>query len=312
MGRKLFKKNGYIYDEYGAPLKQYQSTTGDKNYAVIVTCGHCGHGYSILIMFPRFCQNAEAAIESVRAIPRVKRDKKDFVLDVFEITDIESMFINCINDRDPYLRGYFGKDDKEITDRRVVRRDVLEELLKNNPSVDVRELFDEYRIKTADEYYNNQVLERFFAPRIQGGRVVYPSKVNKEELKEEYFKQNCIRFGLNKNNVAIISLYYQMYGEENPLGIKYRNGKFIYKNKWGKIFYYDIEEKYLSKMMESGIVDENGPIIPESVIEKIIEETKPVQTISPIDKFKRRYNIYIEKNKKKETPSGSENQPNNQ
>lgn len=312
MGRKLFKKNGYIYDEFGTPLKQYQSTSGDKSYAVIATCGHCGDGYYIPIMFPRFCQNAEVAVDSVRAIPRVKRDKRDFVLDVFEITDIESMFINCINDRDPYLKGFFNKDDRELQDRRIVRKDVLEELLKDNPKANVRELFSNYGIKTAEEYYGNQVLQRFFAPRLQGDKVVFAHKVNREELKQEYFKQNCIRFGLKKNNVAIISLYYQIYGEENPLGIKYKNGKFVYKDRWNKVFYYDIEEKYLSKMMEAGIVDEKGPIIPEPVIEEIVAETKPVQMVSAVEKFNRRFQKYVDKKKEKEVPPGGETQPNNQ
>lgn len=312
MGRKLFKKNGYIYDEHGAPLKQYQSTSGDKTYAVIAICGHCGDGFGIPIMFPTFCQNTEAAIESVRAIPRVKRDKKDFALDVFEITDIESMFINCINDRDPYLRGFFNKEDKEILERRIVRRDVLEELLRHNSDANIKDLFNDYQIRTADEFYNNQVLQRFYAPRVQGNKVVYPKRVNTEELKEEYFKQNCIRFGLRKNNVAIISLYYQIYGEENPLGLKYRNGKFIYKDKWGNIFYYDIDEKYLSKMMEAGIIDERGPIIPESAIEEVVEEAKPVQMVSAIEKFNRRFQKYEDKKKEKSSSSNGGNQPNNQ
>ena len=305
MGRKLFKKNGYIYDEYGTPLRQYQSISGDKSYAVIAACGHCGDGFYIPIIFPRFCQDKQAAVDSVRAIPRVKRDKKDFVLDVFEITDIESMFLNCINDRDPYLKGFFTKDDKELQDRRIVRRDVLDELLKDNPKANLRELLTDYRIKTADEFYGNQVLQRFFAPIIQGERVVFVNNVNREELLEEYYKQCCIRFGLKKNNVAIISLYYQIYGEENPLEIKYANGKFIYKDKWNKIFYYDIEEKYLTKMMDAGIIDENGPIIKPEVEEEMFYSSKPMQMVSAIDKFNKRFKKFEEMKKahqpKKET-----------
>ena len=126
MGTKLFRKNGYLYNELGVPVTLCQSTSGDRAYVVIAACGHCGDGFYIPIAFPRFCQSKEAAIESVKSIPRVKRDKKDFVLDAFEITDIESMFLNCINDRDPYLKGYFTKDDRELQDRRIVRQDVFD------------------------------------------------------------------------------------------------------------------------------------------------------------------------------------------
>ena len=126
-------------------------------------------------------------------------------------------------------------------------------------------------------------------------------------MMDEYYKQCCIRFGLKKNNVAIISLYYQMYGEDNPLGIKYRDRKFIYEDRWHNIFFYEIDEKYLSKIINAGLVDERGPIIEQKVEEEVFVSSKPVQKVSAVDKFNRRFKKFEEiKNKGKNQPTEPE------
>lgn len=317
MGSKLYNKNGYLYNARGSQLRQIWSDS-DKNkaYAVIAMCGHCGDGYYIPIIFPKCCIDAESAIEAVKVIPKVKRNKKNVILDVFEISTLENMFLELVNDRDPYLKGFFTKDDKELLDRRVVYKESFLEVSKCEKNLSDIELVEIYGIKTADEYYNNQVLQRYFAPVLQGTRLIFPKKVaNRQEMMEEYYLQNCLRLGIRKNNVTIISLYYQMYGEDNPLGIHYKNKNFTYKDMHNNIFYFAIPEKHLHKLQEKGFIDGNLPV------RKVTEKAETENYKSDYDRgnvalsrFEKRYKKFEQKkaeqrSKKQENYSGDNGTP---
>ena len=72
--------------------------------------------------------------------------------------------------------------------------------------------------------------------------------------------------GLKRGKVNALSWYYQLYGENNKLGIKYNKGVITYKNTYGENIEVDVPDEivgYLddAKIRFSMIPDENKPEI---------------------------------------------------
>ncbi len=301
MSQKNFKKDGVLYDSKGAIVSNLHAEE-NKNFAVIARCGHCGRGYYIPVLFSVYCKDIYAAIERVKAIPRVKRDQKDVIIDAFEITQLEDHLINSISDRDSFLKGFYDKDSPEIQARRLMISSRVEDVFNEN--IDIPETELKEMIKTADTFDETFVLQRQFAPIIQGNRITYSSRYDRKQLIEDYFTQAVLRHGVRKANVYFMSMYYQIYGKNNKLGLVFDNGWFVFRGKDGKLHSYAVDDVYYQKLVESGVFERD----------KIVEEEKPLfengqtKQVSAIDRFNRRMSRYNEKrnNDLKEKQPGEE------
>ena len=289
MPSKIIRDGDYLIDSFnGAPISKITSDDdSDKRFAVIVKCGHCGDGYFIPIMFTIMCKDVETAIERVKANPRVKRDKPNVVLGTFELTQHEQFFIQAINDHDPYLKGFQGKHDDQIRERRVY--DELSRKYMESRFYDKRR--DDVAIKTAEDYHPYYVLERFFAPRFNGERLLHQRKVVKDELLREFFMQNCIRHGIKKGEPFFLALYYQQYGKNNDLGVEYYNGYFTFEVDGKKRTLIIAEDQM--KFMDEKVQEEKE-------IERLKKQEKErfssgqrKPSHSQIDRFKNKWQRYI-------------------
>ena len=303
MGLKVFRKgadeSSELYNEKGGYLGKLHGEN-DKNFAVIIMCGHCGNGYYIPVLFSCYCKDIETAIERIKAMPRVKRDYKDVIIDAFEIDDKENYFIKSINDHDPYLLGYDGEDDELLQARRLPTKLRIEKILENYSDATDSEL--KSLIETADSFDEKYVIQRYYAPRIQGGKVTYLKRFDRKEFLEEYFTRETFRLGIRKRDLHFISMYYQIYGKNNKLGIKYSDGYLIYKPADWKIWKYEVDE--LNKMLidESEtlrqIIDQKDAKQPEFF------SGREIKRETALDKFKRRMAKHNDKNGPEEQNAG--------
>ena len=299
MSEKNFKKEGVLYDSKGAVVTNLHSDE-NKNFAVIAKCGHCGRGYYIPIMFSAYCKDIHTAIERVKSIPRVKRDNKDVIIDAFEITQLEDHLINSISDRDSFLKGYYTPDSPEIQVRRLLVDSRVEELFEENKGISEDEL--KAIIRTADTFSEDFVLQRQFAPIIQGGKIIYSRRYDRKQLLEDYFTKAVYRHGVRKANTYFMSMYYQLYGKNNKLGLVFDNGWFVYRDEDGKLHSYAVEDVYYEKLVASGVFERDKKVEEE----KIAFERGDVKTVSAIDRFNRRMSRFNEKNKSKQRQPGEE------
>lgn len=272
MSRVNIKKDGYLVnDVYGYVIDEIHSDN-DKCYAVIAECGHCRKEYRIIIMFTQKCKDLKTAIEMTKSTPMVRRDKKNCIIDAFEITPFEKFCIDAINDHDEYLRGYLLKDTEEMLERRVL----CEEMLPRVNDDAGRYL----QVKTAEQYNKNYVLERYFSPFYQGEKLVFPQKVNRKDLVHDFIQRGCIRYGMLRNHYYFLALYYQLYGEDNDLRIEKRGNYFYYK-KYDEIVACEIPENMLHQ------IETKMQVMPKEEKQPTDEfvSARPIERKSQTEKF---------------------------
>ena len=265
MANKMIRDGEFLRDRHGGVFTSLgRDEERNKCYAVIVRCGHCGEGFYIPIMFTTRSGSVRNAIEDIKMTPRVKREKSDCVLDAFEISELEKFIVDAINDHDDYLKGYVAKDTWKMEDRRISAY-----------------WDDETEIRTADDYHYYDVLARTFAPRYVGSELIVPTRINRKELLQEFFKCAAVRYGFKREDPFFPMLYYMQYGEENDLGIKF-DGKIVsYKFK-SEDFEFPIKENMLKYVERYGIKET------EKKREYFSENLDEIKLPSRIDKFNAR------------------------
>ena len=301
MPSNIIRKNGYLRDsETGCISDKVISDNPEENkvYAAILRCGHCGDGYFIPIMFTAKAKDVYSAIETVKTNPRVQRQKKDVVLAAFEITELEQYFIETVNNHDPYLKGWHLKGNDQILDRRVYSDNEEHSINKR-----YNRRLDDRNIKVADDYRSYYVLERFFAPRMQGDNIVPASrKINRDELMREYFTQNTIRHGMKKGNAFFLALYYQQYGKNNDLGLEYYNGYITFMND-GKRWTYEVKPEAEIRLDQKVKEEAEQERLQKQEEEKFLQK-KGKATSSAIDRFNNRMQRHNEKKSKLNSSEG--------
>ena len=284
MANKKVRDGDFLRDENGgACFSLGRAEDKNKCYAVIVRCGHCGDGYYIPIMFTTKAINVKSAIEDIKMTPKVKRDKVYCVLDAFEISELEKFIIDAVNDHDDYLKGYVEEDSWRMEDRRIAM------------------VFDDgMNVKTADEYHYYDVLARAFAPRRVGSELIVPTRINRKELLQEFFRCAAIRYGYKREDPFFPMLYYMQYGEDNDMGIRLKNNtiSFDFKN---ESFNYPVSEKVLKYFERFGVSEQA-----KKKEEYFSGKYDDVKVPSAIDKFKARmdrFKKYQEEASRKATES---------
>lgn len=286
MPSKTIRKKHELYNLKGGLLNTIVDPDGNnKEYAVIAKCGHCELGYFIPIMFLQYAKDAKLAAEATRINGFVKHDDKDCILDVVELHGLEYTFIENANRGDPFLNGYITKDDDAMINRQVAD-DPNIDYYKNNPTITP----PTQNIKTADAYYPVQTLEKAYAPIFDGNKYIYPRNLNAKQLLHDFIREKTFMRGVIKGDISYLSLYYQMYGENNELGIKLKDNKFYcFAKNTRKV--YEIPQVYLNHIKESGILEKDAnpkTTEPEITYKNVIESPTDKKRPSQVDKFKAR------------------------
>ncbi len=236
-----------VYNCRGNLIRSLGTKENDKYYAVVAKCGHCGDGYFIPIMFSVFAPNAKLAAETIKDLPRIKRGTKDCIMAVKEISFLEYLLIETINNKDEYLTSSrFDKINEDVMRRRVPMPERKEYLLKERG--EEKKKVD--RSKTADMYDDDCVLQIYFGPIQNGEHYVYPQNPNMRVVLDEYFHANCIKLGIKKKNITTLSIYYQIYGKDNPVGIFFDGRRIGYKSGNG-VRMIELHQEQIEKILES-------------------------------------------------------------
>lgn len=83
-------------------------------FKVTAMCGHVGRGRYVSIDFPVRASSEKEAVLKVRSFSRVKKGRKDAILEVSTITRQEFDDLRRKNSRDPYLRCHCRSDQARI------------------------------------------------------------------------------------------------------------------------------------------------------------------------------------------------------
>ena len=302
MATTVSRDGNNLVDKYGSPISEVNSDN-DKYYAVIVKCGHAGEGYFIPIMYPINAKDKESAIEIVKKVKsRVQRDKPDCVLAVFEIDLVDYLLIELINEHDTYLKGFERKGDESNRHRRVYK----EFSQRYMQSRIYNKRLDDREMKTADEYDDDYVLERTFAPRRQGDKIIpAPTNVKKDVLLREFYNKKCMRYG-TKGDIALLSLYYQKYGRNNDLGLEYEPG-YLHMFSEGKPRTWEVTDVIASHL--DPVYQAEKKAAKEQRDRETYFSGRNINNLSQMEKFKRRMNAHALKNVEKTDPEENAPEP---
>lgn len=218
----VIREGKKIIDPETGIAYEYQGDN-DNNYLIVLKGAHCGgNKYFIPIMKAVQAKDAESAVFFAKKTARVARHKKDCVLGVMRITMLESALIHDINERDPYFRA----ENRELeNDEETLRRRIVDNAFYKEGD----------EIKEATEYDEDCVLQRYFAPIKYGKKYVWPKSMNLRHVLDEFLYYGTQKYGIERGYFTLPCLYYQQYGENNMLGIKYKDGILGYKKGEEKI-----------------------------------------------------------------------------
>jgi len=293
MGSDYIKKDGKLLNVITGKETIYTGQN-QKFYAVVLKCGHCGTGYYIPVIKGIMAPNMDIACKFARETGRVKRTNKDYLIAICEISQVESMLIQNINTQDPYFSSLskYDVNEEEIINRRIMNEDRLRACVEKNQ---VPEFNTADKI---DEYY---VVERYCAPSIVGNKIIYPKHINVRQMLTEFFDVKMVRHGLERGTVTALSLYIQIRGDDNPLGIKYNNGIISYKDTNGNIKHIELtggKRSHVDAVMQKRRKEKEDDII-------AIEELKNKMP-TKVDRFKARLAKTVKLQANNNDESGSE------
>ena len=128
--------------------KTMNGNPSKKYYLVTAMCGHVGKRKYVPINFAVRAENASEAAQLVKTFPRVKRHRKDAILECVEITREQYLIQKNINRRDPYLNAkcHAGVEMEEDFMKRV-------QSIKRKKKKERRPLSMKYRAWKAEGKY---------------------------------------------------------------------------------------------------------------------------------------------------------------
>ena len=122
-----------------------------KYYAVHCRCGHVGINHYIEIVFAVIATSRKEAAEKARGFARVKHNKKNAIIDCYEITREEYDAIIETNKNDPYLRCKNIQEQRSIEgfESRILDETKNTVVKKNKQE---RKDFVKYKLKKQKQY----------------------------------------------------------------------------------------------------------------------------------------------------------------
>ena len=204
-------------------------TDENKNrvFGAVVMCGYAGVGYYIPILFPVVAKDIESAKKILLTYPRVKANVAGCILSIKEISATEAEFIKLINLYDPYLTY---SNSKVMIARRKILMPFYAKMLNDKISghhlsgvekerLEKLQCCDVDKVKFSEEYGSYYVLQKYFAPSLEKGQIVYPKRINLDNVLRDYFESRTLHLGVKSENMQVISFYLRLFGNHNPLGI---------------------------------------------------------------------------------------------
>lgn len=280
MSNYVIRDNNGFIDAQTGEFFEYRGGN-DKNFAVIARCGHClDKHYFIPVVKSTRAKDAESAAYFIRQTARVQRDKNNCIIDVCEVSILEDMLIHTINEKDPF---FIAHSQREVDVDDTMRRRIIDEKYARFHG----------HVKTAEEYDEDCVVERFCAPRWQGEKLIYPQNINMREMLDEFFKQKVRIYGCDGGFLTLMCLYYEIYGVNNALGIKYnsQHGILGYINSNGDKFAKKLPlelQKHMDEYERKRKEAEERAAEQKRREEELLRREVSTRRISPIDRFKAR------------------------
>ena len=129
-----------------------------KYYAVHCRCGHAGIHYYVEIVFAIIAENGKKAAAIARRFPRVKHNKKNAIIDCYEISREQYEEIIMRNHNDPYLKCKNRQEQRLIEgfESRIIKE--ANEVSRKNPKKETKKYAKSKRILLEDikikEFYS--------------------------------------------------------------------------------------------------------------------------------------------------------------
>ena len=274
--------NNLLLDKKTGSLRIFEPSDELRYFAVLVKAGHCGNGYYNPLLLPIATTSQEMAIEIAKNLSRVKK-RNDIILGVEEINQTQFLAVEYINDCDPYFHlTRAGATVRDMDERRIPMKGLIN---WQKREITTPEKLDIEEVKTASEYDEKYVLQRYCAPLRYGKQFVYNRKIKMKNLIDDFIHQGTIEQGIKNKKLSILSMYYQLNGKNNRLGIGYKNGIITFKDAQGTEFELPLPQS-MRDHIEASIKHEEEISSPEETI------TKPVILPSRRSKFASKYAKY--------------------
>ena len=289
---KFKLQDGLFYDTRTGTAQSFDATGSQEDcYAVLIQSGHCGKGYYIPQIRAIKADSAELAIAIAKNSSRVKTNRKNSILAVCKISQKERAAIDYINGCDPYRNTTTNTDALPyVQARRIVMQEAVD--FENTGEYGKVPLD---AVRTAEKYPEKYVLQRHLAPSFYGDKLIFPKNINLRNILDDFFYYGTIEHGFNHGKVPAIAFYYQLYGENNKLGIRYKNGRISYKYK-NEVKYVKINpeiqpylEEAKKKFKEEARIREE-----EEKARQEREKARPIEIKSSTERFNARYKKYLE------------------
>lgn len=292
-------QNGKIIEANGSVIDETSDLGNNKCFAVFAKCGHVGNGYYMPICFAVKAKNLEGAVKLTKEFPRVKRDSKHCIIGAVEVSDVEYYLLHYANDNDLYLNSNLNNQDVDsIQKRRIITTEALEDILAEDKTDKPLNRYRDVEIKTADQYEDYQILQRAFAPVLYGDKYMVPTRFNLRDVLREYYREIAIVQGILKKRSLPLVYYYELFGPNNELGIKYEDNGLKYVSSRGNPVYVPIIESS-QRHLEIRENSNDFVLVEETEEEKVYEE--PL-TQSPRESAISKFNKRLAKTKELQKP----------
>lgn len=203
--------------------------------------------------------------KSALNIPRVKHDQDNIVLGYIPCTSFEGMLVELINNFDPYLTTTIPSG-RDLHGRRIRTLNSIKIHQKNFEKSGKEEDWEKLqRIKHSIIFDDDHPIQQACSPILQNGKYIH-QKVDMKSLLSKFFTQNVRKYAMVEvvepqsiketregierldpnilkdterlfqfrrfeyetiNRAQMLMIYYRLFGEKNPLGIKYNKDKHV-------------------------------------------------------------------------------------
>jgi len=289
MANFILTNDNIFYNKLTGDIKAFDNYGEDlKRFAVIVQGGHCGKGYFIPVILTVTAQTKEIAIEIAKNIGKIKK-RQGAILAATEVNKPQFLALEHISARDEYFQLSNTAFLSDLHERRVVIESTAKFVETEYEGKNNKITKDE--IRTADQYDDKYVLQRYFAPTYYGDKLVYNNHYNQNQVKQiilDYIEQNTFEIGVKNNDLDLLALYYQIFGENNKYNVDYNEGILSYTDEYGEKIEAIATEKLIPFLESSKAEFEKLKLKKSSEMEPIAS----VKTLSSKDKFNKRFQKY--------------------
>lgn len=288
MANFVLTDDNLFYNKRTGEIKSFDNAEDNKHFVFIVQGGHCGNGYFIPVPLTINAKSKEIATEIAKNIAKIKK-RPGAILASIEVSKPEFLAVERIQNYDDYFTTKNVECLEDIYERRVVIPSSAKFAEREYEGKSKR--IDRYDIRTANDYNEKYVLQRYFAPVCYGNNLVYHTHYNQMQVKEillHYIEQNTFEYGVKKQDAYLLALYYEIFGENNKYDVKYSDGYLTYKDEYNEEAYIEVTNKLLPFLESSKQRFENE----RQIIGANDEVDHPATIESSKEKFNKRFKKY--------------------